>query len=90
MSFRLGDFALSFIWCHTSYKFHFHISFCCILCFFYGVQKHGGSSRLFDFGLNAQNGTPNQQGTEWRDRYLELQDLFVHEVLHQMPSLRNP
>ena len=59
MSFRLGDFALSFIWshkhiptclglkcfvvvvvvvfiwCHTSYKFHFHISFCCILCFFY-------------------------------------------------------
>ncbi|CAD6271177.1 unnamed protein product [Miscanthus lutarioriparius] len=54
------------------------------------LQKHGGSSRLFDFGLNAQNGTPNQQGTEWRDRYLELQDLFVHEVLHQMPSSRNP
>ncbi|CAD6265671.1 unnamed protein product [Miscanthus lutarioriparius] len=54
------------------------------------LQKHGGSSRLFDFGLNAQNGTPNQQGTEWRERYLELQDLFVHEVLHQMPSLRNP
>uniref|UniRef100_A0A804Q3U9 Protein ROOT INITIATION DEFECTIVE 3 n=1 Tax=Zea mays TaxID=4577 RepID=A0A804Q3U9_MAIZE len=54
------------------------------------LQKHGGSSRLFDFGPNAQNGTPNQQGTEWRDRYLELQDLFVHEVLHQMPSSRNP
>jgi len=58
--------------------------------FLYGVQKHGGSSRLFDFGLNAQNGTPNQQGTEWRERYLELQDLFVHEVLHQMPSLGKP
>jgi hypothetical protein len=81
---------LSFIWCHASYKFHFHISLCCILCLFYVVQKHGGSSRLFDFGPNAQNGTPNQQGTEWRDRYLELQDLFVHEVLHQMPSSRNP
>jgi len=53
-------------------------------------QKYGGMSMLFDPGLHTQNCTPNQQGTEWRDRYLELQDLFVHEVLDQMPSSRNP
>jgi len=54
------------------------------------LQKYGGMSMLFDPGLHTQNCTPNQQGTEWRDRYLELQDLFVHEVLDQMPSSRNP
>nr|CAB3482671.1 unnamed protein product [Digitaria exilis] len=53
------------------------------------LQKYGGSSRLFDSGLNTQNGTHSQQG-EWKGRYLELQDLFVHEVLDQMASSRNP
>ncbi|WVZ60187.1 hypothetical protein U9M48_010240 [Paspalum notatum var. saurae] len=53
------------------------------------LQKHGCSSMLFDSGLNAQNGAPNQQGAEWRGRYLELQDLFVHEVLDQIPSSRD-
>ncbi|KAJ1294024.1 hypothetical protein BS78_01G114500 [Paspalum vaginatum] len=53
------------------------------------LQKHGSSSMLFDSGLNAQNGAPNQQGAEWRGRYLELQDLFVHEVLDQIPSSRD-
>jgi len=82
VNFRLADFALSLIW-------YFDITFCCILSF-YLVQKYGGMSMLFDPGLHTQNCTPNQQGTEWRDRYLELQDLFVHEVLDQMPSSRNP
>ncbi|XP_051187171.1 protein ROOT INITIATION DEFECTIVE 3 isoform X2 [Lolium perenne] len=45
-----------------------------------------GSSRLFDSGASTPNGAPNEQGEEWRSKYLELQDLFVHEVLGQMPS----
>ncbi|KAM3212225.1 hypothetical protein ACQJBY_065354 [Aegilops geniculata] len=49
------------------------------------AQQHG-SSRLFDSGVSTLNGVPNQQGTEWRSKYLELQDLFVHEVLGDMPS----
>lgn len=49
------------------------------------IQQHG-SSRLFDSGVSTLNGVPNQQGTEWRSKYLELQDLFVHEVLGDMPS----
>ncbi|CAL5061825.1 unnamed protein product [Urochloa decumbens] len=53
------------------------------------LQKYGGSSMLLDSALNTHNGAPNQQG-EWRSKYLELQDLFVHEVLDQMPSSRNP
>jgi pre-rRNA-processing protein IPI3 len=49
------------------------------------IQQHG-SSRLFDSGVSTLNGAPNEQGAEWRSKYLELQDLFVHEVLGQMPS----
>ncbi|XP_037459771.1 protein ROOT INITIATION DEFECTIVE 3-like isoform X2 [Triticum dicoccoides] len=49
------------------------------------AQQHG-NSRLFDSGVSTLNGVPNQQGTEWRSKYLELQDLFVHEVLGDMPS----
>ncbi|XP_037466808.1 protein ROOT INITIATION DEFECTIVE 3-like isoform X2 [Triticum dicoccoides] len=49
------------------------------------AQQHG-SSRLFDSGVSTLNGVPNQQGAEWRSKYLELQDLFVHEVLGDMPS----
>ncbi|XP_062195136.1 protein ROOT INITIATION DEFECTIVE 3-like isoform X2 [Phragmites australis] len=51
--------------------------------------QHGGSSRLFDSGSSTQYGAPNQQGTKWRSRYLELQDLFAHEVLDQMSSSRD-
>ncbi|TVU31788.1 hypothetical protein EJB05_23489 [Eragrostis curvula] len=43
------------------------------------LQKHDGSSRLFEPGVSSLYGAPNQQGSEWRSRYLELQDLFVHE-----------
>ncbi|KAM3212229.1 hypothetical protein ACQJBY_065354 [Aegilops geniculata] len=50
------------------------------------AQQQHGSSRLFDSGVSTLNGVPNQQGTEWRSKYLELQDLFVHEVLGDMPS----
>ncbi|TVU46444.1 hypothetical protein EJB05_05983 [Eragrostis curvula] len=50
------------------------------------LQKHDGSSRLFEPGMSTLYGAPNKQGTEWRSRYLELQDLFVHEVLDQLPS----
>ncbi|KAF7102614.1 hypothetical protein CFC21_103719 [Triticum aestivum] len=49
------------------------------------AQQHG-SSRLFDSGVSTLNGVPNQQGAEWRSKYLELQDLFVHEVLGDMSS----
>ncbi|XP_047073359.1 protein ROOT INITIATION DEFECTIVE 3 isoform X1 [Lolium rigidum] len=49
------------------------------------TQQHG-SSRLFDSGASTPNGAPNEQGAEWRSKYLELQDLFVHEVRGQMPS----
>ncbi|KAK3123715.1 hypothetical protein QOZ80_8AG0634950 [Eleusine coracana subsp. coracana] len=49
------------------------------------LQKHGGSSRPFESGLSTLYSAPNQ-GAEWRSRYLELQDLFVHEVFDQMPS----
>uniref|UniRef100_A0A8R7VEN5 WD repeat-containing protein 18 n=1 Tax=Triticum urartu TaxID=4572 RepID=A0A8R7VEN5_TRIUA len=50
------------------------------------AQQQHGNSRLFDSGVSTLNGVPNQQGTEWRSKYLELQDLFVHEVLGDMPS----
>ncbi|XP_037466809.1 protein ROOT INITIATION DEFECTIVE 3-like isoform X3 [Triticum dicoccoides] len=50
------------------------------------AQQQHGSSRLFDSGVSTLNGVPNQQGAEWRSKYLELQDLFVHEVLGDMPS----
>uniref|UniRef100_A0A0A9FFK2 Uncharacterized protein n=1 Tax=Arundo donax TaxID=35708 RepID=A0A0A9FFK2_ARUDO len=50
------------------------------------LQKHGGSPGLLYSGASTRYGAPDQQGTEWRSRYLELQDLFVHEVLDQMPS----
>ncbi|KAF7102615.1 hypothetical protein CFC21_103719 [Triticum aestivum] len=50
------------------------------------AQQQHGSSRLFDSGVSTLNGVPNQQGAEWRSKYLELQDLFVHEVLGDMSS----
>ena len=56
------------------------VSYCYTL-----IQQHG-SSRLFDSGVSTLNGASNEQGAEWRSKYLELQDLFVHEVLGQMPS----
>uniref|UniRef100_A0ACD5XWL5 Uncharacterized protein n=1 Tax=Avena sativa TaxID=4498 RepID=A0ACD5XWL5_AVESA len=49
------------------------------------ANQHG-SSRLLDSGVSTLNGAPSAQGAEWRSKYLELQDLFVHEVLGQMPS----
>lgn len=49
----------------------------------------GSSSRLFESGASALYGAPKQQGVEWRSKYLELQDLFVREVLDQMPSPKN-
>ncbi|KAL6599155.1 hypothetical protein ACP70R_046019 [Stipagrostis hirtigluma subsp. patula] len=48
------------------------------------IQMHGDSSILF-----GGAGGPNQQGTDWRSRYLELQDLFAGEVLDQLPSSRS-
>ncbi|CAM0880572.1 unnamed protein product [Alopecurus aequalis] len=49
------------------------------------ANQHG-SSKLFDSGVSTLNGASNEQGAEWRSKYLELQDLFVQEVLGQMPS----
>ncbi|KAL6639980.1 hypothetical protein ACP70R_022290 [Stipagrostis hirtigluma subsp. patula] len=48
------------------------------------IQVHGDSSILF-----GGAGGSNQQGTDWRSRYLELQDLFAGEVLDQLPSSRS-
>ncbi|XP_040381642.1 protein ROOT INITIATION DEFECTIVE 3-like isoform X2 [Oryza brachyantha] len=57
---------------------------CCL-----DALQPGGSSRLFESGASTLCGAPNQQGVEWRSKYLELQDLFVREVLDQMPSSKN-
>lgn len=51
--------------------------------------QHGSSSRIFHSGASTPYGAPNQQGKEWRSKYLELQDLFVHEVLGQMSSSKD-
>ncbi|KAL6839166.1 hypothetical protein ACP4OV_031057 [Aristida adscensionis] len=50
---------------------------------FQAPEMHGDSSILFGAGA------PNQQGIDWRSRYLELQDLFAGEVLDLMPSPMN-
>ncbi|KAG8046913.1 hypothetical protein GUJ93_ZPchr0008g13701 [Zizania palustris] len=54
-----------------------------------GSLQNGCSSRLFESGASTLYGAPNQQDVEWRSKFLELQDLFVCEVLDQMPSSNN-
>ncbi|KAF0908561.1 hypothetical protein E2562_026348 [Oryza meyeriana var. granulata] len=56
---------------------------------FLDALQPGSSSRLFESGASTLYGAPNQQGVEWRSKYLELQDLFVHGALDQLPSSKN-